>query len=343
MKFNRLKRVLSVALTGVIVAGSLAGCGGSASTGTGKNAKAASTSTSSSDLNKATTLNIAYQSGHYPIFIMKKEGTLEKALKDAGYDIKVKYTQFESGPPENESFASGQQDIGAIGNVPAVTAIASGQDRKFIGESVTGAKGNAILVKKGSPIKSVADLKGKKVGLVVGSCSENLLYNHLKKAGISYDEVDKVNLAPSEQTAGLTSGQVDAIVTWNPTLTTLVNGGEATVLADGEDGMLGGDPLVVTSDYLDKNPDIVKIFLKVYKEGAERIEGDREKFAEEYADEVGVDKDDFLVMLNDSEWPTVITEDDAKGLQTTAEFLKVAGLVNTEVNVSDYVVYDLVK
>ena len=58
-------------------------------------------------------LNIARQMvlGYIPLYIMEDKGWLEEALADAGYDIKVTYTEFESGPPENEAFASGKQDI----------------------------------------------------------------------------------------------------------------------------------------------------------------------------------------------------------------------------------------
>lgn len=342
MKSNTIRKLLTVALTGVILTGSLAGCGSGASTDGSKDVKTTSTE-ANSDLNKATTLNVAYQTGYYPVFIMEKEKTLDKALKDAGYDVKVTYNLFESGPPENESFASGQQDVGFIGNVPGVSGIASGQDRKVIGVALSGAKSNGVLVKKGSSIKSVADLKGKKVGLVIGSCSENLLYNLLQKENIAYDDVNRVNLSPAEQVSALSSGQVDAIVSWDPTMTTLINAGDATLIADGENGMLGSDPIVADGKYVKENPDIVRIFLEEYKKAEKEVEDNNEEVAEKYADAAGIKKDDFLVMLKSTEFPDELTEDDVKDLQGTADFLKETGLINKSVTVSDYVVTDLDK
>lgn len=346
MKRNRLGKLITVALTSAFIVGSLAGCGSKASSDNGETAKAASTQQSASsdaDLNKAKTLNIAYQTGYYPIYLLQEGDRLQKVLKDAGYDLKIKYTLFESGPPENESFASGQQDLGCIGNVPGVSAIASGQDRVILGNASRGAKANGLLVKKGSSIKSVADLKGKKVGLVIGSCSENLLYNLLKKEGIDYDQVNRVNLSPSEQISALSSGQVDAIVTWDPTMTTLINDGQATKLADGSNRMLGSDIIVGTGKYVKENPDIVRIFLEEYKKAGAEIDADKESFVDKYADTVGIKKPDFQVVLNATSFPSDFTDDDVSDLQGTADFLKATGLINKDIKVSDYVVKNVGK
>ncbi len=86
-------------------------------------------------LNSTDHLNIAKQLvlGYTPLYIMEEKGWLEEALSEAGYDIKVTYTEFESGPPENEAFAVGAQDLGVMGNVPAISGIAAGQKRDIIG------------------------------------------------------------------------------------------------------------------------------------------------------------------------------------------------------------------
>ena len=60
----------------------------------------------------------------------REKGWIDEAMKGIGVD--VKWTDFESGPPMNESFAAGQQDIGVIGDVPSVSAIAAGQKNVFI-------------------------------------------------------------------------------------------------------------------------------------------------------------------------------------------------------------------
>lgn len=90
-----------------------------------------------------THLNIAIQPvpGYVPLYVLRDKGWLTDALKEDAVDIN--FTEFESGPPENKSFAAGQQDIGVMGNVPSISGIAAGQNRSIIGISYNGEQATA--------------------------------------------------------------------------------------------------------------------------------------------------------------------------------------------------------
>jgi sulfonate transport system substrate-binding protein len=96
-----------------------------------------------------------------PIFVAKQLHWLEDELKaDAAT---VKWSSFIAGPPENESFLAGQQDLGVLGDTPAIIARSAGLKSRIIGTSATGPKALALIARKDSTIGSPADLRGHKV------------------------------------------------------------------------------------------------------------------------------------------------------------------------------------
>lgn len=323
-----MKKWLKTGISFLVILGLLSGCG-------------ANTKESGDSAENGTDhLNIATQPApaYLPLQIMQDKGWLEEALAENGYDnVKVTLTEFESGPPENESFATGGQDVGVMGNVPSIGGIASGQKRTFIGISSNGEKTQAVLVASDSAITSIEELQGKKIGLVVGSISQNLLDTLLNEKGLSISDVELVNLGVAELQEALSCGQVDAIVTWEPTLTKLQSNGTAKVLADGSGVFLGENTIFARDEYLEENPEIVKIFLQQYARATKELVDNKEAYAEEYAEKYGLDVETFKVVLENAQYPFVITEEDVADLQETADFLYREKLITTEVNVKEHV------
>lgn len=327
---NNWKKKLAITTFSIVASiGLVTGCG-----------SAASSSESKESQGQTDHLNIATQPtpAYLPLTVLEDKGWLEEALKEAGYeDVKVTFTEFESGPPENESFAAGQQDVGVMGNVPSVSGVASGQERTFIGISANGEKTQAVLVPVDSDVKSVADLKGKKVGLVVGSIAQNLIDTLLQQEGLSIKDVELVNLAISEQSSALATGQIDAVVTWQPTISKLQNDGIAKLLTDGTGVFLGENTIFARDEYLEENPEIVKIFLQQYARAAQELTGNLETYAEEYADKYGLDKELLVQALKDTYFPIELTDADIADLQGTADFLYNSDIVSKKVEVSEHV------
>ena len=145
---------------------------------------------------QATELRIATQPAplYSPIFVAKQNHWLEDELKKDG--ITVKWSSFVAGPPENESFAAGQQDVGVMGDTPAIIARAAGQNTRVVGISAVGPKALAVVVPKGSSIKSPAELRGKRVAVTKGSYAHHLLYVILKNAGLKFSDIKLIHLPP---------------------------------------------------------------------------------------------------------------------------------------------------
>lgn len=191
-------------------------------------------------------------------------------------------------------------------------------------------------MKKDSDIASIEDLKGKKVGLVVGSISQDFLDRLLQSVNLKTEDVELVNLSPGEQPQALENGDVDAITSWNPTLTKVQSDGIGTLLVDGEGLYLGENTIFVQDDYLATNREVIEIFLKQYARAVKEIQDNKEKYAKEYAQVYGLDEQVLLQVINDFEYPLVLSEDDIKDLQGTADFLYDNELIGKQVTVSDY-------
>src|SRR3982075_1791123 len=114
------------------------------------------------------------------LVLLKSKGTLEDKLEAAGY--KVVWTEFPPGPPLLEAINVGAIDFGNTGETPPVFAQAAGAPIRYVAYEPPAPKGEAIFVPKDSPIKSVADLKGKKVAVAKGSNAHYLLVKALEKA-----------------------------------------------------------------------------------------------------------------------------------------------------------------
>ena len=148
------------------------------------------------------------------LVLLKSRGTLEPKLKALGYD--VKWTEFQFGPPLLEAINVGAIDFGNTGETPPVFAQAAGAPIRYVAYEPPAQKGEAILVQKDSPLKSVADLKGKKVAVAKGSNAHYLLVKALEKAGVKYEDITPAFLAPADARAAFESGAVDAWSIWDP-------------------------------------------------------------------------------------------------------------------------------
>lgn len=162
---------------------------------------------------EAAELRIGYQK-YGTLVILKEKGLLEEKLKPLGYT--VTWTEFPGGPQLLEALNVGAIDFGTTGEAPPIFAQAAGAPLLYVGYEPPAPTGEAILVPKDSPIKSIADLKGKKVALNKGSNVHYFLVKALEAGGVAYKDIQPVFLAPADARAAFESGSVDAWAIWDP-------------------------------------------------------------------------------------------------------------------------------
>src|SRR3954464_11844605 len=179
-------------------------------------------------------LRIGYQK-YGTLVLLKERGTLEKRLSAQGYD--VTWTEFPGGPQLLEALNVGSIDFGTTGEAPPIFAQAAGAPIVYVGYEPPAPEAEAILVPKDSPLKSVADLKGKNVALNKGSNVHYLLVKALEKAGVGYSEIKTSFLPPADARAPVEKGAAAAWVIWDPFLA-------AAEAATGARQLTNGDGLV---------------------------------------------------------------------------------------------------
>ena len=200
------------------------------------------------------TLRIGYQK-YGTLTLLKARGDLEKRLAPQGID--VKWTEFPAGPVLLEALNVGSIDFGTVGEAPPIFAQAAGADLQYVANQPPAPAAEAIIVPKGSPLKSVAELKGKRVALNKGSNVHYLLVRALEQAGVKYTEIQPVFLPPADARAAFEKGAVDAWVIWDPFLAAAEQQLGARVLADGNKLVSNHQFYLASRSYAEKQPKVI--------------------------------------------------------------------------------------
>ncbi len=220
------------------------------------------------------------------LVLLKSKGSLEPRLKALGWS--VKWTEFSAGPALLEAINVGALDFGNTGEAPPIFAQAAGAPIRYVAYEPPAPKGEAILVPKGSSIKSVGELKGKKVALNKGSNVHYLLVKALEKANVKYSDITPVFLAPADARAAFERGAVDAWVIWDPFQAAAEAAIEATVLADGTDTVSNYQFYLSSQRFQESDPKVVDAILEGLREVDDWAKTDIKAVAEQLSPSVGL-------------------------------------------------------
>ncbi|MHC5234027.1 aliphatic sulfonate ABC transporter substrate-binding protein [Brucella sp. LJL56] len=203
--------------------------------------------------------------GHLKFILERHNGTLAKEFEEDG--IKVEFIAFTNGGSEaTTALATGAVEFIYTGNNPALRVAAAGADVKAIGlSSFIKENGSAIIVNTNSSIRSLQDLKGKKVAYLTGTVRHSIFAKALKSVGLSLDDVESLNLAFDASGPALVRGDVDAVVESGDVAAKLVEARQARVILDASSHPEWSAPFLISAngDFVRKHPEIVKRLLKV--------------------------------------------------------------------------------
>ncbi len=158
-------------------------------------------------------VRIGFQKGAAILVLARKQQVIEKRLKQLGV-TSVRWVEFPFGPPMLEAMGAGSIDIGSVGDTPPIFAQAGGSNLVYV--AATPSAQHAVLVPAGSDIRTVADLKGRRVAFSKGSSAQNVTLKALASSGLTLKDVEAVYLSPADATAAFNGGKVDAWVVWDP-------------------------------------------------------------------------------------------------------------------------------
>lgn len=176
-------------------------------------------------------LRIGYQKSAVNLVILKQQSVLEKRFPAT----KVSWIEFPAGPQLLEALSVGSLEFGLTGDSPPVFAQAAGKDLLYVGAEPPKPDSSAILVLKDSPVKKLADLKGRKIALQKGSSAHYLLVRAVEKAGLQWSDIQPVYLAPADARAAFERRSVDAWAIWDPYYAATELAIQPRVLATGRD------------------------------------------------------------------------------------------------------------
>ncbi|MEE1948013.1 sulfonate ABC transporter substrate-binding protein [Pseudomonas alcaligenes] len=208
---------------------------------------------------QAETLRIGYQK-YGTLVLLKAKGSLEKRLAEQG--IEVQWTEFPGGPQLLEGLNVGSIDFGTTGEAPPIFAQAAGADLLYVAHEPPAPTSEAILVPKDSALKSVSELKGKKIALNKGSNVHYLLVRALEDAGLKYSDIQPVYLPPADARAAFERGSVDAWVIWDPFQAAAEQQLQARTLRNGEGLVANHQFYLAARPYAEKHPDVVSVLVE---------------------------------------------------------------------------------
>ncbi len=235
------------------------------------------------------TIRIGYQKSSTLTAILKTNGELEKALVPLG--IRVTWHEFTSGLPLLEAINTGNVDFGAdVADTVPLFAQAARAKLAYIAEESASPSAQAILVSADSPIKSIADLKGRKVAVTKGAGSHFLLLAALAKGGLTFKDISPAYLPPADGRIAFVGRNVDAWVAWDPFLTSARRQSDARVLADGSGGLASYKRYYLSSAaYADRRGDALNVIFRKLDETGKWVKANPKDAAALLASLWGID------------------------------------------------------
>ena len=284
-------------------------------------------------------VNIAIQpsAAFIPLFVAREKGWIEEALEAQG--VMVVWNDFESGPPMNESLAAGTSDIGVMGDVPCVSAIAAGQKNEIVAMGAIGPASYALLAGADSDINSPADLAGKIVGTTVGSTGHNLTDKLLAQNGLDINkDIQLANISTGDAATVLSTGEVDAVALWEPNITRLVEDGTAKIIGEGTQcGLRGVNPIIARADYAQEHPEVIKVIIEQYARAVAELSDLDESTTQAVARQLSIEPQQLSRIIGKYEYTVTITQEDIASFQDTIDFLVKIGNLEEAYDISEYV------
>lgn len=245
---KKVKKLLLLLLLISLISG-LAGCGGAAS---GDDTESAET--------ESNLIRLGIQPGVAVSEVSQYTGILEDYLAEKG--VELQYIEFTYGPPMVESLAAGQLDIAMMGNLPVFTGVSNGTELKVIYLTLLTENGlNGIVAGPDSGIETVADLKGKNVGVPIGSAAHLALELILNEEGLTIDDINLVNIAAADMATSLSNHEIDAAALWETNLTKAILRSGGTLLATSKSVMEDQTFAVASAEFLKENPELADYFV----------------------------------------------------------------------------------
>jgi sulfonate transport system substrate-binding protein len=280
-------------------------------------------------------LRIGFQKTGLPV-IARQQQLIEKALEPKG--VSVTWVEFTAGPPLVEALNAGAINVGWTGDAPPIFGQSAGSAIVYVAALPGNGEGEAIVAKADSDIKSVADLKGRKVAVGKGTSAHNLLIAALERSGLSFADIEPVYLAPADAAAAFASDKVDAWSIWDPFLAIAETAYAPTSLVRSPQVLDVNTYFLSNRDFAKAHPEVVTETTKALAVAADWADKNRDKVAAALHEVTGVPLEAQTLAANRAKFGIFpISAEIIANQQATADRFYKLGLIPNAIKIVDAV------
>ncbi|OYV00084.1 MAG: aliphatic sulfonate ABC transporter substrate-binding protein [Burkholderiales bacterium PBB5] len=280
-------------------------------------------------------LRIGFQKSSTLTLWLKSHGTLEAAL--AAQNVAVSWHEFNAGLPLLEALNVGALDISAdVADAVPPFALAAGAKLTYYASEAPSPQAQAIVVRKDSPITSLAQLKGQKVAFTKGAGAHYLLLQALQRAGLGLRDIEPAFLSPADGRAAFEGGNVAAWVIWDPFLSAVQRQSAVRVLTDGAGLSAYRRFYLAATPYAQRRADVLALIYGELQRAGATIKANPRAAAEWHAPVIGLDA--ATVEVANARRSYAVQPVDSEGLteqQRIADAFTSAGVLPRKLTVGD--------
>jgi sulfonate transport system substrate-binding protein len=237
---------------------------------------------------RAVEVRVGYQKSSTLITLLKSTGSLDEKLTAEG--ARISWHEFTSGAPLLEALNVGGIDLSAdVADTVPIFALAAGSKFAYYAQETPSPAAQAILVRADSPIRSVAQLSGKRVAVAKAAGAHYLLLAALERAGLKLGDVQLSYLTPADGRAAFERGSVDAWAVWDPYFAGAQQQIGARVLVDGSSLASYRRYYLASARFARAHPQILRIVFEALQERGKWVKAHSQEAAAVLAPLWGLD------------------------------------------------------
>jgi len=285
-------------------------------------------------------LRIGYQKSSTLITLLKTRGSLEKALTPL--NVRVSWNEFASGLPLTEALNVNAVDFSAdVADTVPIFAQAAHASFVYVAQEAPSPHAQAIIVKKDGAVRSLTDLKGKRIAVTKAAGSHYLLFAALARAKLEPADIKTAYLTPADGRAAFERDSVDAWITWDPYVASVEKTSDARVLVDGA-GLASYQRYYLASrSYAAAHPQIVQTVFDQLKTAGEWLLAHQQDAANTLAPVWGLDAATIeRANARRSYVARAVTEQNFGEQQTIADTFHRNGLLPARIDTKESLAWD---
>ncbi|MFZ6750101.1 aliphatic sulfonate ABC transporter substrate-binding protein [Undibacterium sp. Ren11W] len=280
-------------------------------------------------------IRIGFQKSSVNLTLLKQRQALEQQLKG----VKISWFEFTAGPQMLEALSVGSVDFATTGEPPPIFAQSAGSNLVYVGAEPAKPGVSAILVKPDSSIKTLADLKGKKVAFQKGSSAHYHVLRAVQQAGLQWSDITPIYLAPADARAAFERDSVDAWAIWDPYWAAVEQSAKPRILVTGKGLVNNLSHYLSNRSFADKYPKVIQLLFEELTKSDNFVQKNRAEAIAEIAASTGLDKPTIAAFLERRPRSPVVylTQNIVDEQQRVADNFYQQKLIPKPVNIKDAV------